>query len=375
MSSIGPTNIIRVLFLAETLGIGAATLRCLDSPNLHVEVIGTTNSSALRFSTICRRFHKANFHPWDVDSLALLNVINTLSEERNADVILIEGGGLTAPFSKISGQLNTAYAAISSTNICQSLDDKWRFYLLCQEFSLPTPKTILFRNKSDFSASQISQELGWPVVLKPTYLGGGIGVKKIEDEDHLKEVSLDKDYKFQPLIVQEFIDGLDIDISFYAENGEIMNHAVQIRPGREFVFTQNQALEDVVRKLVLKTDFNGVAHIDARICKHDGLIKLVECNPRFWSSVGAARECGLNFPYLQIQRALRLADPPQPATIVENVYMPPLHALYSYLRLDFSAAAICAPTRCGVIRFLKDPVPAIVNQTTRVIRHLGKKRR
>src|SRR4029077_20921094 len=97
------------------------------------------------------------------------------------------------------------------------------------------------------------------------------------------------------LVAQTFIPGTDIDISVFANGGHIKNFAIQIKKEKMLCFVQNEQLVKFAEAIVRDRCYTGVIHIDARLRDGSEEVFLVEANPRFWGSLSAATECGLNF--------------------------------------------------------------------------------
>lgn len=55
------------------------------------------------------------------------------------------------------------------------------------------------------------------------------------------------------------------------------------------------------KKLLDYLNWNGVAIIEFKKDERDGIYKLIEINPKFWSGIELAIVSGVNFPYFLIQ--------------------------------------------------------------------------
>src|SRR5439155_12421826 len=68
----------------------------------------------------------------------------------------------------------------------------------------------------------------------------------------------------------------------------------------------------VGQRVVAALGWEGIAHIDMREDPESGEVRVIEVNPRYWSSLLASHAAGVNFPYLACLSALGvLYAPPQ----------------------------------------------------------------
>jgi predicted ATP-grasp superfamily ATP-dependent carboligase len=108
-------------------------------------------------------------------------------------------------------------------------------------------------------------------------------------------------------VLQEFIEGYDIDCSLLCNDGKFKAYTIQkgilfgnqkYAPAIGLQFLINDRLLEVVKQLMESLKWSGVAHIDLRYDKETSDYKVIEINGRFWSSLDASAAAGVNFPYL-----------------------------------------------------------------------------
>ena len=63
-------------------------------------------------------------------------------------------------------------------------------------------------------------------------------------------------------------------------------------------FLYNDQVYKLIENLIKSLNWTGVAHIDLRYDDVEKNFKVIEINPRFWASIEASKEVGVNFPYL-----------------------------------------------------------------------------
>ena len=121
-------------------------------------------------------------------------------------------------------------------------------------------------------------------------------------------------------IVQELVEGADVDCSVVAEDGEILAWTTQrgvaktrfAAPATEIIMEPHPALYEQVARLLRDLRWSGVAHIDTILDARDGSYRILELNGRFWGSLLASTAAGVNFPALLVAHASgRRPGPPK----------------------------------------------------------------
>ncbi|WP_179346371.1 carboxylate--amine ligase [Winogradskyella ursingii] len=149
--------------------------------------------------------------------------------------------------------------------------------------------------------------LKFPVIIKPVEgYGGGQGIFKFDSKDELLA-----HFKKYPMIynniVQEYVQGYDIDCSVLCKDGQILAYTIQkgnmigthqFSPQFGVQFQYNKKLIDTVKHIMKSLNWSGVAHLDMRYDAHTDQYKAIEINTRFWVSLEASLLAGVNFPYL-----------------------------------------------------------------------------
>ena len=175
------------------------------------------------------------------------------------------------------------------------LNDKWRLHQLASRLGILVPKTIHIAGRETLDVSLIERNLSYPVVVKPTGSWAGLGVGVVKDEIALRAHVEASGYFLGDFIVQEFIAGDDVGASVFAQHGVITAECTfRCGPRDSADFIDIPPLLEVAHKLVAKTSYSGVANFDARF-DTAGKVWLLECNPRFFMRMRAARFCGLDF--------------------------------------------------------------------------------
>lgn len=265
-----------------------------------ISVIGDDSTRSIRWSFLCNHWTRHSLSVGEDESLLTLLQKNC-ARDHPARIIAADCEAAHA-LNRLRGQLPAPLAPMPSIEQLALLEDKWQFHRFCQLQGLPTPLTLCFQNKQQLRYQVLASVLGTPFVIKPSNLAGSRGVRIIRHEAMFNtEIIASDDYRFSPLLVQEYIPGEDIDLSLLAVGGKIRTLATQQVSGSVVRFVSEPHMEAMAATLCAASSYDGVMHIDARIDRHSGRICLIESNPRFWASMTAALWCGLNF----VQESLR----------------------------------------------------------------------
>lgn len=151
------------------------------------------------------------------------------------------------------------------------------------------------------------ETLNFPVISKPTIgFAGGEHIHIFKNKDTLK-THFKNNIFLGTHVIQEYIEGYDIDCSVLCKAGEILAYTIQkgivneasdFSPSYAHVFIEEPKLFSVVEKLMKTLNWSGIAHIDLRFDVNVQQFKVIEINPRFWLSLEASLHAGINFPEL-----------------------------------------------------------------------------
>lgn len=191
--------------------------------------------------------------------------------------------------------------------------NKMATYILCHELGIKYPKSELL--VKDHSISQISENYGFPLILKPVssyeldYLTIKNYVKQAHNENQLSEY-LNEMLQKGDVIVQEFFKGVGVGVEILAANGEILTAFQHIRiheplTGGGSSYRRSMPLDNDLfaasKKLVKELNYSGVAMVEFRVNSDQNKWILIEINGRFWGSLPLAVASGIDFPYYLYQ--------------------------------------------------------------------------
>jgi predicted ATP-grasp superfamily ATP-dependent carboligase len=203
--------------------------------------------------------------------------------------------------------------------------DKKTVLARAERRGIAVPRQVILNAAPD--ASQIRNELRFPVVLKPSRSVAGVegdwvraGVSYAPTADAFDRAVNSIPGKAYPVLVQQRISGPGFGISVLVWEGKLVaafaHRRLREKPptGGVSVLRESVALdrELLSRSLELLSDFNwrGVAMVEYKLDLASGVPYLMEINGRLWGSLQLAIDAGVDFPRLLAEAALGAAPAP-----------------------------------------------------------------
>lgn len=201
--------------------------------------------------------------------------------------------------------------SLSDRDTIETVTDKSKLNLWLEKNHLPCSR-ILPVDQNILPAAG-TQDFPFPALLKPLKGAGGIGIKPVANLQKLELILAGTEHYKEGYLLQECIDGYDIDVSLFAVSGEILFHTIQrgIMSGsyvfpKGIEFLKNEELLGLTKKMIEKLDYSGIAHLDFRYDVNKDEYILIDFNARYWNSLQGSRIMGVNFPVLAAAYALEL---------------------------------------------------------------------
>jgi len=305
-----PTNRKKVLILGggpNRIGQGIEFDYCCCHASFALREAGfetiMMNSNPETVSTDYDTSDRLYFEPLTVE-----DVSNVLDLER-PDGIIVQFGGqtplkLALPIQQYieenkmvsaSGTGNVKIWGTSPDSI-DAAEDRKRFNAILEELGIEQPKGGIARSESD--ALAIASEIGYPVVVRPSYVLGGRAMEIVYNDEKLIKylataVQVDPE---RPVLVDKYlIDAVEIDIDALADSagnvviGGIMEHIEQagIHSGDSACSLPTRTVSaqclEVIRswttKLAKRLNVCGLMNCQYAIST-SGEVFLLEANPR-----------------------------------------------------------------------------------------------
>jgi carbamoyl-phosphate synthase large subunit len=220
--------------------------------------------------------------------------VRSVIEHENPDGIIVHFGGQTP--LKLANSIHNIGGKIIGTSAAtiDVAEDREKFKTFVEKAELLQPANDTAVELDE--AIEIAEKIGYPVLVRPSFVLGGRGMKIVYNTDELKEymaeaVSVSND---APVLIDKFLDRaieLDVDCICDGENvyiGGIMQHIEEagIHSGDSAcslppISIDESLLKEVEEKtktMALELGVKGLMNTQYAI--HQGKIYLIEVNPR-----------------------------------------------------------------------------------------------
>ena len=282
-------------------------LACLArNRSLNVHLISTKAFPLTRFSRMKHSFYVLK------QGESLLDGVAEVRKKKHIDLCMpVDTDGIYyfAQHRESSSAL-VKLSMIESVQTFRTVWDKGSLADFLLNNQLPHPHTITSREQFEKEVLNLQ----FPVLIKPRLAGGGSGIEKFADRTALLKKIGAEPLFFEHYIVQQYVQGQDIDCSVLCKDGKILAYTIQKglyanSPGAfqaptAIEFLHHPEVLQVTSQLMTRLGWNGVAHVDLRRQDTDGRIVVIEVNPRFWGSLEGSLQAGVNFAQLAIQAGL-----------------------------------------------------------------------
>jgi predicted ATP-grasp superfamily ATP-dependent carboligase len=360
-----PLNVVLICHFGRT---GYNILRSLKAVNARVYLVHDQRAASLSYSRRCKVVH-ATQDLGSADPDQVLGIINNLHLKVGLDSVIASDVESLAFLARIRERLLAPVFPMADAGTLATLNDKWTFYKLCEAAGVAVPKSLSVECQAEFNVEAVERELGYPVIIKPVNSYGQRGIAILRDRAQAEDWKRTYVDHNQPIIIQEYIEGTDWAISVFAQDGVIKHWVSWVCPSQldsaygvgRFLATEFRPREDLfamTKKVVTATNFSGVANFDARYDDQARRMKMLECNPRFFNRMSAARLSGLDF----VQPGLPVAST-QPMTL-GNVGYYPWQELFSMRGLQRLVRGQwrMAPLLHDIFDMGTDPMPPLVRK-------------
>jgi carbamoyl-phosphate synthase large subunit len=219
--------------------------------------------------------------------------------------VIVQFGGQTP--LKLANQLEAAGVPIigTSPDAIDEAEDRERFQKLIDKLSLIQPPNKTVRTQEE--AVVAADNIGFPLVVRPSYVLGGRAMEIVYDQDELKsymkeavEVSVDS-----PILLDRFLDqAIEIDIDAVSDGsqvviGSVMQHIEQAGihsgdsacslPPYSLSDELQAEMRDQVKRMALELGVIGLMNVQLAV--QNNQIFVLEVNPRASRTVPFVSKC------------------------------------------------------------------------------------
>lgn len=271
---------MNLVFVINDPVVGLGLLRTASFHGYRVDIIARPGCSWLRRTKACKKYLEVDQSLIEND---LVNVLQDLGYDNCRYLCLAAGEIATKALARAAEFIDTQTLPFSFTTEVENIANKAGFAEICQKNELPIPKTWKVDAKEDIPQLASDSEFTFPLFIKAVDMSGSIGIKLVASHQDIEDIIADETYIYSPLVVQRYVHGIDVCLSFMALEGSIELAYSQKVTNSEVNFPVLDDFFQIAKLLAKSINYTGVANLDARI-DDEGKLQLIECNPRFWAS-------------------------------------------------------------------------------------------
>lgn len=226
------------------------------------------------------------------EPLVYEDVMNVIDGEKPEGVV-VQFGGQTA--INLAGALNKAGIKILGTpyDSIDQAEDRERFDSMVEKLGIPRPP-----GKTCFTveeAVEAAKNIGYPVLVRPSYVLGGRAMEIVHNEDEIKHymataVKVNREY---PVLVDKYLLGKEIEVDAVCDGEEvlipgIMQHieragvhsgdSMAVFPAFDIAPAIEQKVIDYTIKLARELGVKGLINI--QFVEYNDELYVLEVNPR-----------------------------------------------------------------------------------------------
>lgn len=196
-----------------------------------------------------------------------------------------------------------AVSHIEGLRICR---DKYLLYQHLRKCGIPCVRTI-----DPQEEREALESLSFPVIVKPRYGCGSIGLRQIGTREQLEAHEGDG----ESMVVQSCMEGEEYGVDAYVDflSGEVVSifakKKISMRTGEteKSVSVLEEELFSLTKQTVKSLGLSGPVDIDIFQCGNH--YEVLEVNPRFGGGYSHAHACGINFPKMLGENAAGRENP------------------------------------------------------------------
>ncbi|MEG0798609.1 MAG: carbamoyl-phosphate synthase large subunit [Acidaminococcaceae bacterium] len=226
------------------------------------------------------------------EPLTLEDVLNVIDKEQPEGVI-VQFGGQTA--INLAGPLHECGVQIlgSSVDSIDRAEDRERFDELLTEVNIPRPQGHTVFDTT--GAIKAANDVGYPVMVRPSYVLGGRAMEIVYAEEELKYYMTNavKASHEHPVLVDHYLQGTEVEVDAICDGTDvlipgIMEHieragvhsgdSIAVYPPRSLSENVIKTIITYTNKLALGLEVHGMINIQYIV--RDNAVYVIEVNPR-----------------------------------------------------------------------------------------------
>ncbi|MDP3487356.1 MAG: carbamoyl-phosphate synthase large subunit, partial [Bacillota bacterium] len=226
------------------------------------------------------------------EPLTAEDVLAVLKKEQPSSVVVQFGGQTAVNLARTVEEAGFRLLG-TSAEAMDYCEDRERFEEILNELDIPRP--LGFTAKSVEDARACALKLGFPVIVRPSYVLGGRSMAIIESEDCLLHYLTEavKVMPSHPVLIDRYCQGLELEVDVLCDGHDvfipgIMEHieragvhsgdSIAVYPAPHVTAGIEELIVEYCQRLVRRLGIVGVMNI--QFVLHEGKLLILEVNPR-----------------------------------------------------------------------------------------------
>ncbi len=220
------------------------------------------------------------------------DVENVVDIEKPDGAVVQFGGQTAIKLTEALIKMGVKILGTSAENV-DAAEDRELFDAILEECHIPRPKGHTVYTADE--AVRAANELGYPVLVRPSYVLGGQGMQiAINDQDVDQYIGIiNRIAQEHPILVDKYLQGKEIEVDAVCDGEDIlipgiMEHieragihsgdSISVYPARTISDSAKRTIEDYTRKLAKSLHVLGMINIQFIVCGEE--VYVIEVNPR-----------------------------------------------------------------------------------------------
>ncbi|MCI9489567.1 MAG: carbamoyl-phosphate synthase large subunit [Dorea sp.] len=219
--------------------------------------------------------------------------VESIVDIEKPDGAVVQFGGQTA--IKLTEALMKMGVPILGTKAedVDAAEDRELFDRILEECQIPRPKGDTVYTAEE--AKKVANRLGYPVLVRPSYVLGGQGMQiAINDRDIDEFIGIiNRIAQDHPILVDKYLQGKEIEVDAVCDGEDIlipgiMEHieragihsgdSISVYPAQSLTEKTKQTIEEYTRRLARSLHVIGLINIQFIVCREE--VYVIEVNPR-----------------------------------------------------------------------------------------------
>ena len=219
-------------------------------------------------------------------------VLNIIEKEKPEGVILQFGGQTAIKLAKFLAEKNIPILGTDFNDI-DAAEDREKFDELLEKLNINRPKGIAVWSTEE--GVKHASEIGYPVLVRPSYVLGGQGMEITYNEAKLKaylDSAFERDSK-NPVLIDKYLVGREIEVDAICDKEDvlipgIMEHLERagVHSGDSITMYPSQNISDDIKEKILDytkkiaLELNVLGMVNIQFIEFKGELYIIEVNPR-----------------------------------------------------------------------------------------------